>query len=954
VIPEKFYFWKMNVFYSLLRSILILILLSITFSTLFAQYYIIGQDPASIKWKQINTTYFKIIYPDGYQKKALEYANLLEFSRTAISSGYLQQNKKVQIVLHNRTVTSNAIVSPAPLHADFFEMPDQTTYAQTWAKQLTLHEYRHFVQMQKLDQGFTKALKYAFGDQAIGGVMGVFLPFWFIEGDAVYCETIFSKSGRGRSPDFTMDLKAQIIDKKTYPYDKALFGSFKNYVPDHYTLGYNLVVNGNIKYGSRLWNNALNNTARKPYTLVPFSGSIKNITGTGKVGYYNNTLKEQKKQWELSDTSKIDPSFINPNNCKHFTNYRFMVPLADGNILVEKSGIDDINRFIIVDPDGIERKIFTPGYNFMESLSANDSLVCWNEKTFDPRWANQNFSVIKIHNYKSHKTKQLTHRSRLFSPALANSSEKLVAVNVTENNNYSLQIIDVSTGNLIQEISTSENLFFMHPKWSNDDKHIVSTVLGENGKSIILINTQNGSYKILLPFGYFDISRPALHGNHLVYTGAYDGTSNLYMFNLTSKETYKLTNVRFGVSDAAFSLDGNSLYFALYTSNGYRISNIPIKTHNAKVELSGLRTNYLINKLKPANNFVIDDTIIPSTVYSESKYSKIGNIFNIHSWGLAAVDLNNYDFQPGVNILTQNILSTAYGSLGYYYDPNEKAGKTKLNFEYAGWYPVINTEFDYGLRRTNYVDTNNLQQELKWHETNITLRLSLPLNLTKGVWLMGLTPYTSVTQKFLNKIGDSPVEFTEDQFASLTYGIFAYTQYKRSPKDIFPKWGFKTDIIFRHTPFSSSISKIYGWGETFYFPGIVAHHGIRIYSAYQHKQKGNYNYSNIISTPRGYSGINMNDMISLKSEYALPIIYPDLNLEAIAYLKRVTAHVYFDYVTGKNHNGINQNFSSAGLEIYSDWHFLSLIPNIKLGLRSNYRFFDKNINFEFLYGFSIN
>jgi len=98
--------------------------------------------------------------------------------------------------------------------------------------------------MQKLKQGTTNVLYYMFGDQAIGAIMGIFLPFWFIEGDAVYSETIFSKSGRGRSPDFTMDLKAQVLDKKIYPYDKALYGSFRDYVPDHYTLGYELVLNG--------------------------------------------------------------------------------------------------------------------------------------------------------------------------------------------------------------------------------------------------------------------------------------------------------------------------------------------------------------------------------------------------------------------------------------------------------------------------------------------------------------------------------------------------------------------------------------------------------------------------------------------------------------------------------------------------------------------------------------
>ena len=324
----------------------------------------------------------------------------------------------------------------------------------------------------------------------------------------------------------------------------------------------------------------------------------------------------------------------------------------------------------------------------------------------------------------------------------------------------------------------------------------------------------------------------------------------------------------------------------------------------------------------------------------------------MHSWGLAAVDLNNYDFQPGVNILTQNILSTAYGSAGYYYDPNENAGKMKVDFTYAGWYPVVDLSVDYGLRRVNYLDTNNIQHELKWMETNLALEFSLPLNLTKNIWVMGLTPYVMGEQKFLNVITDQVLK--EDKVTSLSYGIYAYTQYKRSQKDIFPKWGFNTNIFFRHTPFSESPSMIYGWAETFYFPGIFKHHGIRIYSGYQYNKMGNYNFSNMVSTPRGYSGIRLNNMISLKSEYALPILYPDLNIPAIAYLKRVTAHIFYDYVVGDNYSNQNsENYSSTGMELYTDWHFLSLIPNIRLGVRGSYRFYDNQTNFEFLYGFSL-
>jgi len=941
----------MIIFKRIAVSLIVLILIIIP-HTILAQYYVTGQDPSSINWKQINSPYFNIIFPSGYEQKAQEYINLLELSRPSISSPYLQKNKKVKIVLHNRSVVSNAMVSPTPMHADFFEMPDQTTYAQTWSRQLTLHEYRHVVQMQKLHQGTTNVLYYMFGDQAIGAIMGIFLPMWFIEGDAVFSETIYSKSGRGRSPNFTMNLKAQVLDKKIYSYDKALYRSFRDYVPDHYTLGYQLVLNGFEEYGNTLWNNTLNKVARRPYMIIPFTKSIKNTTGTGKVNYYKSVLEKRKLQWAKTDSTKSEiPTIVTKKN-KHFVNYRFPNLLSNGDIIVEKSGIDDVNRFVLISKDGSEKTIFTPGYDFNESLSANDSLLCWNEKTYDPRWSNRTYSVIKIYNYTSDKLKQITKKSKLFAPSLANNESRIVAVQVDENSQSALLIIDIETGKIIKEFATPDNLFFMTPRWSFDDNYIVSTVLGDRGKSIILINTNTWEYEFLLPFGFVDISQPTVLNNKLLYIGTYLGTSDLYILDLETKESQKLTNVRFGVADATYYAK-DRFVFSTYTADGYRIANANLNTlHPEKVKLERLEANYPVDKLTPNNNFVLDNESIPDKDYPEKKYSRAGHIFNIHSWGLTAVDLSNYDFNPGVSILTQNILSTAYGSLGYYYDPNEMTGKTKLSFTYAGWYPKISMTADYGLRRFQYFDNNNVRHTVKWNETNISLGLSLPLNFTHSKWVTGITPYTGITQKFITNISDASVKINEDIITSVTYSFAAYIRHKRSLKDIFPKWGISANAIYKHTPFSSSVSNVYGITAASYLPGIVNHHGIRIYTAYQYLRNDNYRYGNVISSPRGYTGISLQNMYSIKSEYALPLLYPDIDIQAVAYFKRITAHVFYDYLFGNDNNNNTEIYNSTGVEIYTDWHFFSLLPSIRLGLRSTYRFRDNSTNFEFLYGLS--
>ncbi|MCF8347404.1 MAG: hypothetical protein K9G61_01205, partial [Bacteroidales bacterium] len=66
-----------------------------------AQYYITGQDPASIRWYQLNTPVAKIIFPKESEKMAQEYARLLQLSYQAVSEPYKPKMRQVDIVLHN-------------------------------------------------------------------------------------------------------------------------------------------------------------------------------------------------------------------------------------------------------------------------------------------------------------------------------------------------------------------------------------------------------------------------------------------------------------------------------------------------------------------------------------------------------------------------------------------------------------------------------------------------------------------------------------------------------------------------------------------------------------------------------------------------------------------------------------------------------------------------------------
>ena len=240
-----------------------------------AQYFQTGQDPSSIKWKQINTSNFQIVYPQEFEKQAQRLSFVLEKVYEYGNQTLDFHPRKVSVILHTRTVDSNGLLAWAPKRMELFTTPSQQIYAQDWLEQLALHEFRHLVQMDKIQSELPILVKAILGEQATAIVTGAYLPSWFLEGDAVVTETALSYSGRGRMASFSMEYRAQLIEKGKYSFDKAYLGSYKDFVTDYYKLGYWMVGKSREEFGANVWSDALQQIGKQPFSLTPLNASLK-------------------------------------------------------------------------------------------------------------------------------------------------------------------------------------------------------------------------------------------------------------------------------------------------------------------------------------------------------------------------------------------------------------------------------------------------------------------------------------------------------------------------------------------------------------------------------------------------------------------------------------------------------------------------------------------------------
>ncbi len=915
-----------------------------------SQFYERGQDPAFIRWKQIRTENYQIIFPESYVNEAQRLANILEYAYNYVSFSLKNKPRKISVIIHNYSVRFNGFVAWAPKRMELYPTSPQDIYPQEALEQLALHELRHVVQVDKLHQGLTRILYYVFGEMATGVISGM-LPIWYLEGDAVATETALSRAGRGRLPSFEMKLRALSLEKgRVYRYDKAYLGSYKDYVPDYYQYGYPMIAYSRQKYGSRWWDQSLNYVARNPYLINPIHFSLYNHLGLNKRRLYDATFRELGNQWnkDAGELQFIAFDTLNIRNRDLYTSYRFPQYLNDSVIIIEKSSLDKIPRFVALSRHGEESIIHYPGFHLPVRLSVSSKTILWTEIIQDIRWSNREFSVIKKLDITTRKETQLTRKTRYFSPALSPDGTRVSTIEITIQNQESLIILDIKNGKMIRKIPVSSKTHAMMPTWSKDGKCIYLILLTAKGKSIQKIDLDSETWEVIVEPGFEDVLTIAPSRKYLFFHSTYSGIDNLYAVEMATKNIFRVTSSRNGAFDVTVSPDGERIAFSDYSSSGYNIG---------EMELTDLEFTALEKVMKTGNNWdevlasqeadVIETSDLPEKHFEVTPYRKLSHFFNFHSWApfytdLNQINLDNFQIHPGFILLSQNKLSTAISSIGYAYKDSRHQFFSTLT--YKGWLPVIDLSLNYGSAPLVVPDSLDVSSS----DLTFNSRIYIPFNLTRDRFVRGLVPSFETQFRNLYIYNDELYQFEKGLWTK-RYRLYGYNYLKLAHRDFLPKWGQTFDLRYASNRFSGEKQgAIYSLRMTFYLPGLITNHSLKLSAGIEKRKNAKRMfYYNSLDFPRGYSSSIVlplaENLQSISGEYSLPIWYPDINISSILYFKRLRGSLFYDYsranIFNAEYSDFNTNydlFTSAGGSLVMDLHFLRIRFPISLGVEYAY------------------
>ena len=923
------------------------LLLLLTSAATFTKAQEFGGNPPSITWQQINMPAAKVIFPSGLDSAGLRVANIVQQMNRTLQPTIGFKQRQISIVLQNQTTISNAYVGLAPFRSEFFLTPEQNSFAigsLWWPEQLAIHEYRHVQQYNNFNVGFSHFLKVLFGEsgQAFGN--GLSVPDWFFEGDAVFNETLVSQQGRGRLPYFFNGYRAYWQSGKYFSYMKLRNGSYRDFTPDWYPLGYMLVSYGREKYGYDFWKKVTHDAAAFRGGFYPLQRAIKKYTGNNFKWFTNNGMNFFRQQlintepYELPDSLKKytfrDHIFGYAIGEKHFVaNRQYPFYVNDSTLVYMKSTYNHVPAFV-VKTGNKENTIATRSFSLDNYFAYRDGKIVYASYRPDLRWNDRDYSELMLLDVKTGTEKRITKGTKYFSPDFSPDSKTIIVVKAGADGKSELHLLNTADGKVTAVVPNKDNLYYTYPKFYDNDT-VIAAVRTANGEMTLdLIDIKTGANKYLLPFSFQPIAFPAIKNDTVYFSKTSGINDDLFAFAIKTNQLSKLTGrlVYGNAGNYQPAVSDHHLAFTTFTQTGYRV----IEAGKKDLQWVSIDTNIpeslpdfgiTVLKSDSSGNLLskIKNDSLPIT-----KYRKSHHLFNFHS---LIPDFSDPNYT--ISLEGENVLNTLQSHLSFTYNRDEGYKEIGFGAVYGALFPYISAGAGYTLDRRGF----SKGRKIYWDETNLHAGLQLPLNLSGGKYVTSLNVgsdlyYAKSTFQpaYRNLFADKNYTYSNN------YIRFANT-IQQAKQNIYPRFGQSISLNYKSAISGVNATQFLA-NAYLYLPGFFINHNLVINLAHQQKEKSNgVDFSNNLPFSRGYTAENLVDMNKAGVNYHFPIAYPDAGVANTLYILRIRGNAFYDYTHATDYytNGkpFKGTFRSTGAEVYFDTKWFNQ-ATISFGFRYSY------------------
>jgi hypothetical protein len=883
-----------------------------------------GGNPVSLRWKQINTDSVKVVFPYGLDSQAQRVASVVHYLAAEKPFSLGDRLKKVSIVLQNQTTIANGYVQMGPFRSEFFLTPDPMNFSQgsiSWTDQLALHEYRHVQQFNNFHNGLSKLMKTLFGEDGYTLAINASIPDWFYEGDAVYQETALSKQGRGRLPLFMNTYPSLWQAGKKYSWMKLRNGSLKDYVPNHYNLGYLLVNYGYEKYGKDFWQKVTHDASAFKGLFYPFQTAIKKHTGLDYASFRKQAFEHYKKN--IVNIPAGQASYLLPVKKDYVTNYSFPYNAGEDSLIYLKTSYRQRPVFYIKDKEG-EHRLRAKDISIDDQFSYRNGKIVYSAYESDPRWGWRDYGVIKMLDIATGRQMAITKKSKYFTPDISNDGSKVVAVQNNTDGRSELHVINVADGSIIRKFHSAEIMVFTDPKYMDSDNIVTAVRLRDGRMTLASAEIASGNLMRLLPPSFNVVGYPSVKNNIIYFTANFGGNDDVYALQVSDKKIFKVTNGPLG--NYFVNAGDGKLTWSAFTAEGYQLQQIDVKQILWQ-EVTPAVTETVVEKF-PVNGFDSPGDILMRKVINKnfpvSDYKKSAKLLNFHSW-------RPYYADPifTFSLYGENVLNTLQTELYYLYNENERTSAAGISMIYGAMFPFLSAGTEYTFGRSDIIG-NRVRY---WDQLDTRVGLSIPLNYSKGQTFRNFNLSSNyVLRNEFNK-GFFKDSAGNSSFSYLLHTISWTQQIQRAVQHIFPKFAYSVSANHRH-----AINSFTGYqfiaNAALYTPGLLNNHNLVITGSFQQRDTlAQVVFASRFGYSRGYEGRYFSRMWRLSANYHFPIWHPDWGFGNILYLQRIRANAFYDFTKVYSRDKTQtRDQRSVGGEVFVDTKWWNQYP-LSFGFR---------------------
>jgi len=901
---------------------MIRLLLLFFFQTLsliiFSQQF--GGHRSRQRWLQIKTDTIQLIFSPGLDSQAQRAAKLIHLVARERPNSLGSRVKPIPIILQHRTVISNGYVQVGPTRSEWFLQPDLDNFSNGaigWSDQLALHEYRHVEQFENMKQGLSKFALRLFGEQAFDVAINAAVPNWFFEGDAVWQESALSKQGRGKLPRFMNSFPMLWSAGKHYSWMKLRNGSYKDWVPNHYELGYLLVNYGYQQFGDQFWEKVIRHAASYGTLLYPFQGAVKKHSGLTYRAFIKGSLQSYQEPSFTKTVAAGAPLFqVN----KRFVDHRqFPYVVGQDSLVYIRSTNRHRPGFYLFDGEK-EHRLRTQDIALEPQFSYRDGKIVYAAFERDPRRGWITYSALRLFDLRTNTQVDLTHHTRYFSPDIS-AAGKVVTVQVKEDGTTSLHWLEIPSGKLLRTYRSSAGYFLTDPKFIGEDSVIAMARQTDGTMALLLV--AKDKEEVLTPFLPFSIGFPQHYQGSIYFSGGFAANDNLYRFDLSTKKLYCIVDK--GLGKYQVQVAGNRIYWSEQQAEGYQLRSILIDSvQPAEIDLSLVSASFPNKVAYQQATEKWTNFSKKSGMYPVQPYPKSTALINFHSWRPTYED-------PlfSMTLFGENALNTLQTEIRYQYNESEQTHGLGASASYGNWFLIANGGVDYTFER----QFTSRGVTRTWDQLDAQLGWVLPLTDTRGRYFrqLNLSSHYVLRADFFKG-------FDRDTFGVRSIQHFVHRlngsfQTTTALQHVFPRLGLTYATAFRHSISANPGFQFNGQVKV-YLPGLLQHHHVVAGLYWQERDTlARLTYGNRFPYSRGYLGRYFSRMWRTSIDYHFPIWHPDWGFANLAYLSRIRAALFYDYTrVYSNNKRVHVPQRSVGAEFYFDTKWWNQHP-VNFGFR---------------------